>query len=280
MSKKSLFMLLLIIIPVYQMVAESPFFAVKGKVKSYTKTEYVISQKFGDYFRTPNVLYTYKYDDKGRETECLEMSANGTLLSKTVNSYDEKGILTSIVSTDGSNVAEWRIAYTYNEEGLLVDESEFNKNDELSGRTITKYSEDKSRIEESSYNEKGELIWKNICKFDVALNRKLEEKQYFADGALDQKLAYIYNDEGLLTEIDSSDSKGNVTKKTLFRFNEKGQNTETATYNIVTGTEEREMYRYDEAGENIVRVTVYNVANKFDTVVNELVGMSEYKYEK
>ena len=40
------------------------------------------------------------------------------------------------------------------------------------------------------------------------------------------------------------------------------------------------MYRYDEAGENIVRVTVYNVANKFDTVVNELVGMSEYKYEK
>ena len=27
-------------------------------------------------------------------------------------------------------------------------------------------------------------------------------------------------------------------------------------------------------------VTVYNVANKFDTVVNELVGMSEYKYEK
>ncbi len=61
MSKKSLFMLLLIIIPVYQMVAESPFFAVKGKVKSYTKTEYVISHKFGDYFRTPNVLYTYKY---------------------------------------------------------------------------------------------------------------------------------------------------------------------------------------------------------------------------
>jgi len=279
MKKYTFLMVFVFILATAGISAETPFFAIKGKIKSYTKTDYVISQKFGDYFRTPDVNFTYNFDDKGHEVEILEISANGTLLSKVTNTYDDKGLLNSKVSSDGANITEWRIAYTYDENGTLVDQSEFNKNDVLHNRTIIKYSEDKTKVDESSYDEKGQLLWKNIYKYDAATGRKLELNQYFASGALDEKQTYIYNEEGVLVEIDTSDTKGNVIKKTLYRFNDAGQNSETTVYNFVTGEEEREFYRYDDDG-NLVRVTTYAVSNKFDSIVNELIGMSEYKYEK
>ena len=279
MKKYSFLIVLFFIISVTGISAETPFFAINGKFKSYTKTNYVITQKFGDYFRTPDVNFTYNFDEKGKEIEVLEVSANGTLLGKTSNTYDEKDRLISTVSSDGANITEWRIAYTYNENDEVIDVSEFNKNELLRCRTITKYSEDKTKVDESSYDEKGQLLWKNIYKYDAVTGKKLELNQYFASGILDEKQTFIYNEEGILVEIDSSDIKGEITKKILYRFDESGKNTETTTYNFVTGEEEREFYRYDDNG-NLSRVTTYSVSNKFDSIVNELIGMSEYKYEK
>lgn len=279
MKKYSFAMIFIFILSMTAIFAETPFFSINGKIKSYTKTNYVISQKFGDYFRTPDVNFTYNFDDKGKQTEVVEVSANGTLLGKVVSTYDDKDKLISTVSFDGANITEWRVAYTYNENGEVVDVSEFNKNEVLKTRTITKYSEDKTKVDESSYDDKGQLRWKNIYKYDAATGRKLELNQYFASGVLDEKQTYIYNDDGILVEIDTSDVKGEITKKTLYRFDETGKNTETTIYNFVTGEEEREFYRYDEDG-NLSRVTTYAVASKFDTIVNELIGMSEYKYEK
>ena len=96
---------------------------------------------------------------------------------------------------------------------------------------------------------------------------------------MDQKQKYTYNDEGRLAEVNSSDGFGKAVKKIQYRFDEKGTVTETAVYDFVTGAEEREFYRYNEDG-NLIRTTTYNVANKFDTIVNELIAMSEYVYEK
>ena len=73
-----------------------------GDVKSYTQTDFTITSKFGDLFRTPNmkiihnfdangneVAYLYKWDGSGSEGDDLYFNAsvNGETFTFTVESY-------------------------------------------------------------------------------------------------------------------------------------------------------------------------------------------------
>ncbi|MCR5289510.1 MAG: hypothetical protein K6E51_05920 [Treponema sp.] len=257
--------------------AESPFFKVNGSVKSYTQTTYVISQKFGDYYRTPDIKYVHNLNDKQLETDVSQISATGLLVNKVTYTYDTNGNLESQVSTDSANTTEWKVTYVYDEKGRLTEESNFKKDDILSGKSIFKYPSD-NQTEESYYNGDGVLLWRDISKFDEN-NHKVQILQYFADGTLDQRQDFIYNDLGILVQVDTYDNSGFKKQEIKYRFTENDLIGETQTKNYAANTETREFYKYDD-DKNLIKITTYNVSNKFGTTVNELTGMSEYTYTK
>lgn len=257
--------------------AEAPFFKVNGSVKSYTQTTYLITQKFGDYYRTPDTSYVHTIGSNGLETDVSQVNAAGTIISRITYAYDDAGNKISQTCTDGAGTIEWKQTFTY-ENGLLKEESEFKKDDTLSSKSIFKYSADNKQTDESYYNGEGALIWKSISKFDDN-NRKLETLQYTADGQLDQRQVFTYNDAGNLVQIDTFNNVDEQTEKVIYRYGDNNLVGETASTNIANGTQTREFYKYDDAG-NLTKVTTYSVSTKFGSTMNELVDMSEYTYTK
>ena len=54
----------------------------KGAIKSYTKTEYSIASKFGNYFRTPSVKYLHTFNDKNQEINIYKILVDLTHFSQ------------------------------------------------------------------------------------------------------------------------------------------------------------------------------------------------------
>ena len=66
----------------------SAFLAPAAGVKSYIKTDYLVSSKFGEYFRTPNVKYQHVFNNFGQEVENTELTVDGKIVDKIVYEYD------------------------------------------------------------------------------------------------------------------------------------------------------------------------------------------------
>ncbi|MBQ0052725.1 MAG: hypothetical protein KBT11_11785 [Treponema sp.] len=247
-----------------------------GSVNEYTKTEYTITEKFGDYYRSPKAKYVHKFNAAGKETEASELTSKDALVDHIVYSYDAAGNLSSQVCTDVDGKIQWKITYAYDASGNKTEESEFNASDALVNKTIWKFTAGK-QVEESYYNADGALLSKIITKIDEQ-GRTSEVCTYRADGNLDEKATYTYNDAGKLSEITFTNVLEIVTKKIVYRFDAAYQITEEQTYNAENKLIVRVIYRYDENG-NITKKTTYNVAEKFGTTVNELAGIYEYSYK-
>ena len=43
--------------------------AVKTGIREYTRTGYIITEKFGDYYRSPSAKYVHVFDVNGKEIE-------------------------------------------------------------------------------------------------------------------------------------------------------------------------------------------------------------------
>ena len=247
-----------------------------GSVTEYTKTDYTITEKFGDYYRSPRAKYVHVFDSTGKQVESDEFTSKDTLVDKLLYNYDTAGKLASTVCTDNDGKIQWKSIYTYDENGNKIDESQYNANDELVNRSIFKYVDGK-QIEESFYNSDGALLGKFITKLDDK-GRKAELAQYNEEGMLEIKQTYSYNDAGKLSEIAYSDMFGRTLKKTVYRFDASYSVTEEQTYNAHNKLAIRIIFKYDTYG-NVTKATTYNVAEKFGTTVNELAGIVEYTYK-
>lgn len=245
-----------------------------GGARQYTKTEYTITEKFGDYYRSPRAKFVHVFDASGKETEASELTNKDAPVDHVSYSYDARGRLAEQVCTDADGKIQWKITYAYDAAGNKTEESEFNASDTLVNKTIWKI--DGKQVDESYYNADGALLSKIITKSDDS-GRTSEVATYNADGNLQEKAAYSYNDAGKLSEITYTDFLGNVSHKTVFRFDASYQITEEQTYNAENKLSVRIIYKYDTNG-NIIKKTSYNVAEKFGTTVNELTGISEFSY--
>ncbi len=272
--KKTLFILTAAILSVQAFAFETDA-SVKpaGSAKEYTKTVYQITEKFGDYYRSPRAKFVHIFDATGREIEASELTSKDSLVDRIVYKYDGKNLIET-VCTDADGKVAWKITRTYDANGNKVDESEFNASDTLVNKTIWKING--KQIEESYYNADGSLLSKIITKNDDQ-NRVAEVAQYLASGTLEEKSVYNYNDAGRLSEVAYSNGNGIQTKKVVYRFDASYQITEEQTYNNENKLVVRVIYKYDGNG-NIIKTTTYNVAEKFGTTVNELAGISEYEY--
>lgn len=246
-----------------------------GTVGEYTKTEYSITQKFGDYYRSPKAKYVHAFASNGKEAEASELTNRDSLVDKTIISYNPSGKIASKICTDADGKVQWKITYGYDSTGNKIDESEYNAGDVLMNRTIIKYSP--KQAEESLYNTDGALLGKIITKYDDS-GRIAEIAQYNEDGSLEVKQMHTYNDAGKLSEVAHLDAIGNQIKRIVYRFDASYTVTEKQTYNAANKLAIRDIFKYDTSG-NVSKITTYAVADKFGTTVNELVGISEYSFK-
>ncbi len=245
-----------------------------GSVSEYTKTSFTITQKFGDYYRSPKAKYIHSFDASGREVSSTEMTNKDSLVDRLAYEYDAGGNLVSTTAFDADGKITWKTSITY-KDGVKADESEYNASNILVNKSIWKITPGKES-EEAFYNADGALLGKTITKFDNQ-KRDSEVCVYNADGALDEKRIYTYNDAGRLSEVTYYNGAGIQTKKNVYRFDESYAITELQTYNEANKLTQRIIYKYDDKG-NVVRETTYAVADKFGGTVNELVDICEYSY--
>src|SRR5574344_681277 len=132
---------------------DSATFTPNGKISSFTKTDYSISTKFGDYFRTPKSKFVHTFDATGLETESSEYSVKDVLIDKISYQYDASRNLVSSTFYDANNNIVWTTKMVYDATGKLKEESEFDKDNNLTSKTI--YKTDGNTTDETYYDASG-----------------------------------------------------------------------------------------------------------------------------
>ena len=105
-------------------------------VKDYTKTDYTITEKFGDYYRSPKAKYVHVFDAAGKHIEATELTSKDALVDRLVYSYDTNGRLTNTISYDSEGKLSWKQTTVYDAAGNKTEESTFNASDMLVNKSI------------------------------------------------------------------------------------------------------------------------------------------------
>lgn len=247
----------------------------KGPVKSWTRTNYDITTKFGDYFRTP-VSKTVHTLDGDRELATSETTARDVLVNRVVNVYDDSGRLSGQSLYNADNSLTWKSESTYGADGNKADTSEFGKDGSLKGKTVYTYT-DGHLTDETCYNGDGALVWKIIRTYNDS-GFIAAEKFYYADGSMEEEHDYAYNPDGKIDVISYRNEFGIVLTSDNFRYGDDGELLEITTCAANGKTTRRTLLKYDTAG-NLSRVSIYSVTNKFGQVMTELCDMFERTYQ-
>ena len=258
--------------------------APSGSISSYTKTDYAVISKFGDYFRTPTVKHVHVYKN-GKQAEVSSYAVKKTtdkssvkeiLIDKALYAYNEFGDVESITYYDSNENLIWKAVREYGSNGKIASESEYNADDILSGKTIYKYAENK--VTESYYSGEGTLLERNIIKLDSENDRPVEEFRYYADGTLDQITLIRYNEKGKVLQTEIWEGAGHPTSKTSYIYD---KNTdalkEVQSFDGQGKVFERIIYTNDSMG-NPQKVYKYSVSNKFGEITNELKSTADYTF--
>ncbi len=254
---------------------ESTYAKINGQFSSYTKTQYSVTSKFGDYFRTIETKDVYAFDSSGLKTETATYNAKDELLSKVNYKYDVSRNLISQVYTDQAGNVSFKTTYEYNADGTLKAENDYDVSDNLISKTIYKY--EGSKTTENFYDDAGKLLSRTITSYNG--DKVSEVVKYYGDGTLNEKVIYAYNDSGKISQIDSYDELDELVSKAIFKYDANNVLTEIQTYNVRNVLVQRDIYKNDAQG-NPTRISVYDIAQKFGTTVNELQSISEYTYKK
>lgn len=255
---------------------DSPFMTPNGSPKSYTQTEFTITTKFGDYFRTPATKYKHTFNDDGLEIESAEYSPTGQLIDKIIYEYtSDKQIASQSCYDAGGNIL-WKVSSVFDKNGKKTEENEYDAKGTMLGKTIYKY-ENENSVDETYYNSRGDLIWKNTYLYNTE-KKLVETCAYFSNGALDVKKVYVYNTDGTLSEINSYNQLNEQVAREANIYNSDGLLVEHAVYGSDGKRRSRIFYKYDSM-RNVAKQTTYNIAQKFGSTVNEMVGQSDFEYE-
>lgn len=247
---------------------------INGSIKNYTETVYSIASKFGNYFRTPNAKITHEFNASGKEVSSTEVTPRDAVVNKISSKYNAAGQLTEQACTNANGEAIWKSVITY-KDGVKVDLSEYDAKGNLKGKTIYTYEGEKL-VDETSYDGEGVLLWKTIYKYNAA--GKVEfMNEYEATGALSAQNTYTYTEGGLVDSITTYDAFSGKQTQQVFRY-ANGTLNEITTYDSQKQVIKRVLLKYD-TNQNVIKVSDYDVAEKFGTTVNELIAMSEFVYE-
>jgi hypothetical protein len=178
----------------------------KGKVKSFTESQYGAEDRFGEIQKT-NLSFKYimRYDAKGNGIEAFCYNADGSFNSKETYQYAKGNrIETNYYSANGS--FDGKYINKYDDKDNRIEANNYSANGSLDHKYIMKYDAKGNQIEANYYKADGSLDLKYIMKYDAKGNQ-IEENYYKADGSLDYKETYQYKFDG----------KGNWIKRITFK---------------------------------------------------------------
>lgn len=247
-------------------------FTPAGNVSSYTKTNYSVTSKFGEYFRSVSEKEIHKFS-KGLETEFSLLNAKDELITKTTYVYDAKK-LEGFTYSDIASSAELKTEYEYGVDSKIksytVTESDSAN---LSSKTIYKY--EGKKVTQSNYDKDGKLYMRIIQTLDDD-GIPVQETEYNGDGTFSLSRSYSFTESKKISAIETFDEEGNCTNKVAFRYDANDFLTEIQVYENGK-IKERRIYKNDALG-NPVRISYYDVAEKFGTTVNELSRIEDFSY--
>ncbi|MBO4404192.1 MAG: hypothetical protein J5780_02545 [Treponema sp.] len=276
--KKILFTALLALFTVSAVLAQGAktdsAFKPKGRVSSYTQTDYSVTLKFGDPYRTVTAKNVHIFGADGLEQEINSYNSKNELLSKATFIYDVSRNLTEISIADASGALLTRTAFEYNTDGTVKSESEYNSAAKLCGKTIYKYEGTKKT--ESYYDGNGALLSRIITVMEG--NLPVEVADYYGDGSLSNKEVFSYDTNGRLNQTTVYKEDGTVSSKKIYRYDANGVITELRTYDPQDVLIQRDVYKSDSNG-NPVRISVYEISNKFGGTSNELLTITDFQYK-
>ena len=255
---------------------DSPFMNLNGSPKSYTQTAFNITTKFGEYFRSPAIRYKHTFNEEGLEIESAENSVSGQLVERVVYEYTADKQIASQTCFDYDGNVLWKISSVFDKNGKKTEENEWDAKGVLLGKSIFKY-EGPDSVDETYYNSNGDLIWKNTSKSNSE-KKLVESCSYFSNGTLDVKKIYVYTPSGTISEINSYNELNQQIAREAYVYNADGLLVERAVYGADGKRQTRIFYKYDDK-KNITKQTTYNIAQKFGSTVNEIVGQSDFEYE-
>ena len=251
-------------------------FVPNGDVSSYTKTDYSVTSKFGQYYRSVTSRHVHEYNDQGLKVSTSEYSVKDVLLDKIDYQYDDSGKLSSLEFYGPSGTVVWKTAYEYDAEGALKSESEYDAEGTLVGKTIYEYASGKTT--ESYYNGYGSLLERTFTLRDED-GKTTGVDRYYGDGTLENREVYTYLDDGRLSKVEYLDALDNLNERKVYVYDATTSFlSEIQTFNASGVVLERQQYKNDEKG-NPTRVNVWKVFFKFGTTVNELQSITEYSYK-
>ncbi len=255
---------------------DSPFMNLNGSPKSYTQTAFNITTKFGEYFRSPATRYKHTFNEEGLEIESAENSVSGQLVERVVYEYTADKQIASQTCFDSDGNVLWKISSVFDKNGKKTEENEWDAKGVLLGKSIFKY-EGPDSVDETYYNSNGDLIWKNASKYNSE-KKLVESCSYFSNGTLDVKKIYVYTPSGTISEINSYNELNQQIAREAYVYNADGLLVERAVYGADGKRQTRIFYKYDDK-KNVTKQTTYNIAQKFGSTVNEIVGQSDFEYE-
>ena len=247
-------------------------FTPAGNVTSYTKTNYSVTSKFGEYFRSVSEKEVHNFSN-GQETEYSLLNAKDELITKTTYTYNAKK-LASMAYFDAESEAELKTEYEYGVDSKIksytVTESDSGN---LSSKTIYKY--EGKKVTENHYDKDGKLYMRVIQTLNDD-GIPVQETEYNGDGSFSLSRNYSFTESKKIAAIETFDEEGNCTNKIAFRYDANDFLTEIQVYENAKITERR-IYKNDALG-NPVRISYYDVAEKFGTTVNELSRIEDFSY--
>ena len=153
-------------------------FTPAGNVTSYTKTNYSVTSKFGEYFRSVSEKEVHNFSN-GQETEYSLLNAKDELITKTTYTYNAKK-LASMAYFDAESEAELKTEYEYGVDSKIksytVTESDSGN---LSSKTIYKY--EGKKVTENHYDKDGKLYMRVIQTLNDD-GIPVQETEYNGDG--------------------------------------------------------------------------------------------------
>ncbi len=255
---------------------DSTNFTPEGKFSSYTKTEYAVTSKFGEFYRSVVSKDVFVFDDTGLKLETSSYSAKDELLGKIQYKYDTSRNLSSETYTDSNANVVWTTKIEYQNDGNIKQDSEYDASGNLISRIIYKYNANK--ITENYYNGDGLLLSRRIKTVNEN-NKPLEIVQYFGDGTLCLRQEFSYLENSKISSVEEYDEHNNIREKTLYKYDANGNLAEVQIYNSANNLVKRNSYKNDSKG-NPTRITFYEVAEKFGTTTNELQAITEFAYKQ
>ncbi|MCH5294295.1 MAG: hypothetical protein J1F14_00115 [Treponema sp.] len=273
--KKTILALVVASMAISAFAHDSEKLLIKGRITSFTKTEYTVTTKFGDFFRSVSAKYVHVFDESGLETETSTYNGKDVLVDKMTYSYDSNRNLTSEILTDAGGNIICKIELEYLADGKVKTESEYDAKGNLTGKTIYKY--DGKTVTESYYSGDGDLLSRTICTVD-AENRPITMRSYDGDGRATESRSYTYLDNGSISQIENFNEYNARTARIVYRYDASGNISEIQTYNSLGILQQRDIYKVDAKG-NPTKINVYLVAEKFGSTVNELQAITEYAYK-